>query len=242
MKTSSTYKKFSEILAKGVDPHFIDPHTGEDTILDSIAKEIKFNGLPKIKSAKEISSLAKQGHIELFRGVNNPKFNDQLKHGNYFAGNGEYGNGIYCAVGKTGAGIALKYSDRTKNDSVSRMILDKNSNIINSKELAKQMDEELSKIDKQSESLEYKILCDPGRWAALHGYDAIFVEIDQYMVVLNRRKLSIQEETINNEHNKLLDELSAKILAKEYYNKQNNENAVNNINKEITQLEQELKW
>ena len=70
------------------------------------------------------------------------------------------------------------------------MVLDKNANIITEKELATKMDEDLRRPEVINDGLEYLMRNDPGRWATMHGYDAILVEKQEYMIVLNRRKVS----------------------------------------------------
>ena len=43
-----------------------------------------------------------------------------------------------------------------------------------------------------------KILQDDGLFSAILGYDAIFVEDKNYMVVLNRQKIIVNSNSINN--------------------------------------------
>ncbi len=264
---SATYQNFREKIDAGQKPDFVDTKTGEDNILKSIITEVKFNGLPKIKPGKDISKLVKDGHIELFRGVAKPEHTEQFKSGEYFAGQGIYGSGIYTGVGKRGIRTAGGYTSNQDN-CIIRMVLDKDAKIITEKELSKKMDEVLSKSEIKPDGLRNRIINDPGRWAAMNGYDAIHAEQREYMIVLNRSKLTVQKEPINNDQYYVMDNLASRINALQTKKNEIDEldiefpddkitpeklvqkqklisetkNRIKTMESEITKLEKELNW
>jgi hypothetical protein len=78
--------------------------TGQgDLQLELIAKKQGFDGLPKVVSSEEMSRLEKEGWTIAYRGIEDSEegsgedFAEQFRTGEYFAGLGVYGNGIYFA-------------------------------------------------------------------------------------------------------------------------------------------------
>jgi hypothetical protein len=148
------------------------------------------------------------------------------------------------------------------------MVLDKNANIITEKELAVKMDEDLRRPEVINDGLEYLMRNDPGRWATMHGYDAIHVEKQEYMIVLNRSKVTVQKEPIKDEDYYKIDKLAGRLnslltkkneiddLDKEFPDDEitpekriQKQKLVSEITdrirvmeSEITQIEKELKW
>jgi hypothetical protein len=76
-------------------------------ILQIVAKKQGFDGKPKVVSAEEITNLEKQGWTIAYRGIQDYSYNgvdvtttakqlgNEFKNGDYFAGEGTNGSGIY---------------------------------------------------------------------------------------------------------------------------------------------------
>jgi hypothetical protein len=203
-------------------------HGGHDLFLEGLSKENGYDAKPELVNKDQLDRHIADGDIEMYRGVKGQEFVDQFKHGDLFHGRGFHGNGTYTA-GKEGKGddgnldkdyglkVATDYAGGNK-DHVMRMALKKGSKIISiddvHKEISKLRDslpkQDYSKRGKQTPEY-YKahdameVMRDPGRWAALHGYDAIHVHDEgnpsmginrstNYYVVLNRGALRVQHE------------------------------------------------
>ena len=80
-----------------------------DLQLEVIADMQGFSGLPKVVSSEEMDRLQKEGWTIAYRGIADSYFDDmiefravklaeQFRTGEYFAGQGMYGNGIYFAL------------------------------------------------------------------------------------------------------------------------------------------------
>lgn len=240
LETSPTISKYSAKELKG-DLN-IWRADGEDKILYDLAKETGYDKQPLKVQSKDLDKIVEAGHKELFRGLSEQSYATQLMEGDYFAGTGVYGNGIYTSYGGSAIDVVTNYTG--SNGAVTRMALDKNARVITSKELTKQISaykdrlieeeeearnklikmfgKKLSKTDLNTQleavSARYRALYfvsnDPGRYATLFGYDAIDIVEEKYMLVLNRAALYIQDNAISG-------------------------NALNSL-KEITSLEREL--
>lgn len=183
----------------------------KDPYLLSLAKENGFDKLPKVVSKQNIDDLINNGYKELYRGVANKAFSDQLKTGEYFPGKGVSGNGIYTAYGENALHEASEYAkfrSADKKGNIIRMALHKDAKVITEdqvydlirEEKTKILDEEL-KSSNNPEKLKFltgkrMMIQDPGRYALSLGYDAIDVPSNKYMVILNRGALSIQDKDV----------------------------------------------
>ena len=88
--------------------------TGQgDLRLELIAKKQGFDGLPKVVSSEEMSRLEKEGWTIAYRGMADSEegsgedFAEQFRTGEYYAGLGSFGNGIYFT---TNEAIARLYA------------------------------------------------------------------------------------------------------------------------------------
>ena len=93
----------------------------ENYVLEIIAEKQGFAGKPKVVSAKEMDNLEKEGWTIAYRGIANPKvygpvgtvytaneFSEDFRSGDYFAGAGVTGDGIYLT---TNFNVARGYAD-----------------------------------------------------------------------------------------------------------------------------------
>jgi hypothetical protein len=195
--------------------------SGQDVILKSIQEEQGYNGLPKVVDKEILDGMINRGEvIEMYRGVSSSDQVEQFKSGELFAGQGGYGNGTYTAYGKEGFETARFYSGTSpREDGILRMGLRSDAKIIDypvlkemiSKGVGLSEDRQVGQIGKIGKGL-YTIvdtpgvsgdrrlgagvlhssLMEPGRAAAILGYDAIRATHD-FMVVLNRTKLVVQK-------------------------------------------------
>ena len=168
----------------------------EDMVLKEMVKKVGFDKLPIKKSETEINQLVESGHIELFRGVTTSSAIDKFKSGEYFAGQGNYGNGIYVARGdKQGAEIAFNYSRGTGN--IIRMVLTKDAKIASFSDAmnaSKEFMEESRKTEDPNKRDVLQLFDEFSKAALAKGYDAVDVGGGN-MVVLNRGKLIVQDNT-----------------------------------------------
>ena len=92
-----------------------------DLQLELIADKQGFSGKPKVVSSEEMAQLEKDGWTIAYRGIEDlvdereqplpaEELIEQFKTGNYFAGNGTSGNGIYFARDET---VANTYAGNT---------------------------------------------------------------------------------------------------------------------------------
>lgn len=176
----------------------IQKETKEDYILKEIVKENGFDGLPTIVNKKEMDKLIAKGNIQIFRGihdksghgVNNAKsYAENLKYGEYFAGTGMYGNGIYSSVNIKEAKL---YSN---NGVLLRMALNKKAKIFKTKNQVTALMSVLKVIKdmKVKDNVEQAVLENLGRAKAIQGYDAIYIEDKENYIILNRNMLFIEE-------------------------------------------------
>jgi len=166
-------------------------------------------------------------YFEVYLNQNTPK---EFKHGDYYAGNGIYGAGIYCGVGKEeGIPIAIDYALKDKDNCVMRMVLDKNVKIVPIEEVTKQIKNILNPPTPAQHDIDNEltltISSEPGAWAAMNGYDAISVDDEGYMVVLNRSKLTIQQEPITKEQYTIINNLARTLKNRKIVQNQINEMA-----------------
>jgi hypothetical protein len=105
------YKKsqgYKDIRQKLIDKQSKGTGIG-DLQLEVIADKQGFSGLPKVVSSEEMDRLEKEGWTIAYRGIADSYFEDMIEHraedlaeqfrtGEYFAGVGTSGNGIYFAL------------------------------------------------------------------------------------------------------------------------------------------------
>ena len=172
---------------------------GGDNALDELARKAGFDAPPDVVTDEELDARIASGEKEFWRGVhartpedrdNVQKYSEQLMHGNYRAGNGVYGNGIYVASKQNSA-----ESYASGRGSLARMSLDASAKVAKFEELLPQMFKAFAEIDGTTErgAREAKLLADAGRWAVIQGWDAIDPG-DGSMVILNRGKLHVSSQ------------------------------------------------
>lgn len=172
-----------------------------DIRLKNLAEEIGFSEMPTIVTEAELDKIVAEGHRELWRGLNQNKpgeFTNLFRSGEYFAGEGIYGNGIYTGTGEGARNLAALYAPG-EHGAVMRMAIDKDAKVITVTELKEKLDAELKslKFDRSSEEawaaskVKKEFMQDPGRAAVVWGYDAIDVENGQF-IVLNRKAIYVQ--------------------------------------------------
>lgn len=102
--------------------------------MDELLREAGFDGLPTVVSEAELDQAVANGERELFRGVSDAAFADQLRDGDLFIGNkNANGSGIFAAYGPDGQTVASRYG--SGRGAVVRMALKPDARIIGYKEL-----------------------------------------------------------------------------------------------------------
>lgn len=201
--------------------------TPNDPVLEAIARAQGFDGLPKVVDADTLRARIDAGGVELWRGITGDTSYErrarveQFRSGDYFAGFGMYGNGIYAAEEKS---VADSYSNYHP-DGVLHMALREDAKIVSLKELHREWGAAYSQAQSKME-WEYhnryaaitkladpKIMQDEaralelwyvaeramigrwnnlGRYAAWKGYDVIYEPGDKYYVILNRTAVMVE--------------------------------------------------
>ena len=161
----------------------------QDDILAELSKDLGYDRLPQLCSKQELDAYRKT-EVELFRGVESADYVEQYKSGKLFVGRGMRGNGTYTAYGRKGRSVAKEYAGLAGDAGLLRMTLKPTAKIV-SFSTVKDVAKKLKSVD-LSESEMY-ILNDYGRLAALMGYDAICYSSTEYMIVLNRGMVRVQE-------------------------------------------------
>jgi len=186
------------------------PIGDEDKYLKEMASEIGFNKPPVLVSNVELDKIIAEGHIPLTRGVSKAEFADEFLTGDYFAGKGVNGNGIYAAAGVDR--YKRSYAYLGDDGTLMNLALDKDAKIIDIQELKDLMETERGSLirslrkakgdEKESLTVMRHFLADPGRFAMAKGYDAVKV-YDDYLI-LNRNALYAQKTTLSKEDVKRL--------------------------------------
>ena len=186
------------------------PVADGDKYLKEMAKEIGFNNLPTVVSDSELDKIIAEGHIPLTRGVSKVEYAEEFMTGDYFAGKGVNGNGIYVAAGGDRYKRSIAYLG--EDGTLMNLALDKGAKIIDIQELKDLMNTDRSSLirllrtaeegEKETLTVMRHFLSDPGRFAMAKGYDAVKVYEDY--LVLNRNALYVQKATLSKEEVKKL--------------------------------------
>ncbi|WP_292798840.1 hypothetical protein [Nostoc sp. NMS7] len=153
----------------------------EDAVLKQLYKESGFDGKPAVKSEKEMNSLAASGSTMMVRGVTTEHFADQFRNGDYFVGNGQYGNGTYVgnsgSLSKDGSSFihggdtesyhrtfdeVAKRGYITPDGSTLRMALSNDAVVVTQKALAKQIAQTEKKVNSWEAKEKVKIMKQEG--------------------------------------------------------------------------------
>lgn len=184
----------------------------EDKLLAEIVKQRGFDAKPTL-----VNSLP-TGSTPMGRAVTEQQFAEQFLAGDYFAGKGQFGNGTYFI--QTNDASNLNKTLSLYGDHQVHAALKPGARTITRTELEAKMKDLVSEAEQNekdvySKAVEYiqrgdmegfqrdysraqrrtQLLRDPGRVAALLGYDAIFVtpgQTDTEVVVLNRGALQAE--------------------------------------------------
>lgn len=159
-----------------------------DKALETIARLRGFDGKPTVVS--EFSADTK-GPV-LYRGVSEEKYAKQFRTGKYFAGTGVSGSGTYTT---TEAGYAAGHA-ASDGSGVLTMKLKSDANYIVRKEADKLQAQAYKAAVKSGDPNLATLMSDPGRVAAMHGYDAIRLDraggtSGDYYLVLNRTAVEV---------------------------------------------------
>lgn len=199
-----------------------------DGQLTAISKMQGWHGKPRVVSKEEMDRLVAAGAPPLYRGVKPAKtgtpkdFFDSLRgtpgSAEYELGTGVYGNGVYFSDSRdTATHFATKRGVKDPNEGIIRGMIDPNARSIDYDKIKQMARDELTRLEAEEKAKgltmkdtpeEWKksreqmgILIDPGRYAALLGYDVIDVgpqHDDGYQktlqrVVLNRTVLILED-------------------------------------------------
>lgn len=180
----------------------------KDDYLYAIYKKQGFDRKPLVVKKDELDKMAGD---ELYRGVGNVQKARSYMRGEYFVGNGIYGNGTYAA--KNSIRDAHDY-----NDHVLKMKFDKNTNFGSQSQIYREQRSFLDKLEKKMSPMRkkidsytwtershpkevekyrgleilYRAASDVGRFAAMKGYDAYQTDWSSYVVILNRTATVVQ--------------------------------------------------
>lgn len=193
--------------------------TKSDRILAEIASQRGFDARPELASTERVDELWKSGQPELWRGVSDTQYVDAYKTGDYYAGAGIYGNGTYtfAAFNNTPAAsqLAQIFVDASGyargNGTRLRMTLKSGSRVAKLSDLKDDIAGEQRRIRNERSdalergdstradelSLEYQVISDPGRFAALNNYDALEVgnvNGNGELIILNRGATVVDKE------------------------------------------------
>ena len=175
-----------------------DPDSREALYTKAVIQEQGFDGLPQIVTRRELDRYVAAGEVELFRGVSDARFADELRSGPFFVGRGGEIDGMYAAAGPHALTVARQYS-AVGDGTVIRMALKRGARIIAWRDLERQAATELRRAAAVPPEVAHSLYNDAGRLAAYLGYDAVhvveFPDIDDY-VVFNRTALRVQKENI----------------------------------------------
>ncbi|GAA3027272.1 hypothetical protein [Streptosporangium longisporum] len=173
-----------------------------DWRLLNIWKEQGFDGLPRIADEDELDDEVAAGGLEMWRGVGGNSrqdveaFADQFRTGDEpFPGLGMYGNGTYFAPDAKMA-HAFARGGGSKHGAVMRSVLRRDAKVIDYDDL---LSRAAAQGDDDVDPRVRDAMSDPGRLAAMFGYDAITVggqkgAKPREVVVVNRTALSISPQ------------------------------------------------
>lgn len=172
-----------------------DQSSAEALYTKALIQQQGFDGLPHVVSRRELDAYIAAGEVELFRGVTESHFAEQLRVGDFFVGRGGLLDGLYTAAGPNALAIARYYAGRG-DGTVIRLTLKRGARVIDADDL-----EARARLNHRpgAELSEHRFLLytELGPFAAYIGCDAVHIveypDIDQY-VVLNRTALRVQRE------------------------------------------------
>jgi hypothetical protein len=105
-----------------------DPSSPEALYTKAVIQEQGFDGLPHVVSSRGLDRYVAGGEVELFRGVTDARFAEQLRIGDFFVGRGGELNGMYAAAGPHALAIARQYAG--SGGTIIRMTLKRQARVI----------------------------------------------------------------------------------------------------------------
>ena len=194
---------------------FVDYSNSEEKrkIIKKIYKILNYDALPSLYSTSNNTE-----GIKVYRGISADNIdllknysNDFIKGDIFYGGRASiYGTGIYTIMGND-SNVALDYaSDGGTNNCgvVIESTMKSDTKIIKSSQIDEIRTftfERIRKIYKKDIEKFLEVLNDDGALAAILGYDAIFVEEKNYLVVLNRAKMVVNDVTLFGKIDELID-------------------------------------
>ena len=181
-------------------------------IIKKIYVLLNYSNFPVLSNNQE---MFENSNIKVYRGISalneellNSYINDFINGETFYGGRASiYGTGIYSVIGAD-SNIASEYAyDGGKNNCgvVIESVLANDSKIIEYSKIDEIRTLLFEKIRKMYDGeVEYflNILEDDGALASILGYDAIYVEDKNYMVILNRGKMIVNIDSLNIENTK----------------------------------------
>jgi hypothetical protein len=151
-----------------------------DKVLAFVGKQQGFDGIPTIVNRRELDNEVKRGGVEIWRGVTPWDGNSDLpsrtagaideefRTGGYHPGTGIYGNGYYFSTARR---VGEHYAQRGV---LTRAVIRAGARVIEYAELERLVNA-MFHDDTLDIAFRNSVIADPGRAAALLGYDAILV-------------------------------------------------------------------
>lgn len=160
-----------------------------------------YNDLPQSITQDEFDKLDESN--KLIRGLADygdtsaSELIEQYKTGEHYIGHGIFGHGTYTAVmTEENKEVVLSRYAKDNASNIMNMKINDDANVISKKDLRKikkewEMDIKLSDLDNNTKDLLKGITRNSSNLAVMLGYDAVYIEGQQYYVLLNRGKVSV---------------------------------------------------
>ncbi|MFZ7647150.1 phage minor capsid protein [Staphylococcus saprophyticus] len=166
-----------------------------------ISEMFGYNDLPHSITQDEFDKLDESN--KLMRGLADfgdtsaSELIEQYKTGEHYIGRGIFGHGTYTAVmTEENKELVLSRYAKDNASNIMNMKINDDANVITKKELSKikkewEMDIKLSDLDTNTKDLLKGITRNSSNLAVMLGYDVLYIEGQQYYVLLNRGKVSV---------------------------------------------------
>lgn len=166
-----------------------------------ISEMFGYNELPQSITKEEFDKLDEGS--KLMRGLNDfgdtpaSELIEQYKTGKHYIGRGIFGHGTYTAVmTEENKELVLSRYAKDNANNIMNMKVNDDANVISKKDLNKikkewEMDIKLSDLDTNTKDLLKGITRNSSNLAIMLGYDVLYIEGQQYYVLLNRGKVSV---------------------------------------------------
>lgn len=182
---------------------------GHDGIFQDIVDATDRHDAPQVAASSEEFDRLTQGRRTYWRGMTRTEYAHAFLHGDdFYVGFGMHGSGSYFAESRH---TAEMYAQMRKDKRVGRTIrvaLKPDARVINYRQAEKAAAKDSRRLlaglpldlsanltpEQVRQKAVYLTLVDPGRWAAINGYDAIEDDAHGNIVVLNRGALIADPE------------------------------------------------